>query len=161
MIDFVLKLLLIGAFTIIFLQDYKDRMVYWYLYPLVGILAFVLQVRNNGLSMSLINMIINLVFVCLILSIAYVYCRLRLKRDFLNEVFGLGDMLFFVCICASFSIVLFIVLFVFSLLFSLLLHIFLSNKNQTTVPLAGYMSVFFGIVYSISFVFDSRFLYFL
>jgi hypothetical protein len=53
------------------------------------------------------------------------------------------------------------VLFVFSLLFSLLLHsIFKKNQPEhETVPLAGYMSLFFGSVYIADFFFDCNFLY--
>ncbi|MDI1307437.1 MAG: hypothetical protein PSX42_21685 [bacterium] len=83
-----------------------------------------------------------------------------MKKPLLKEVFGLGDVLLFIFITFSFSIVSFFVLFVFSLVFSLLLHFVLQRKQiDKTVPLAGYLSLFFGVVYGISFLGYSNFLY--
>jgi hypothetical protein len=49
---------------------------------------------------------------------------------------------------------------VFSLVFSLVLHLALQYKNkEKTVPLAGYMSLFFGVVYAISFFCKNHLLY--
>jgi apolipoprotein N-acyltransferase len=68
--------------------------------------------------------------------------------------------LFFVCIAFSFSIVSFLFLFIFALLFSLLLYLVLKHRQtEKTVPLAGYMSLFFAVVYGISFFWECNFLY--
>jgi hypothetical protein len=155
-----LKLLLITIFFLILFQDYKDRKVYWFLYPIVGILAFVLQMEVVPIYSVLVNAGFNLLFVFVLLFVCYLYATLKLQRPLLKEVFGLGDVLFFIFIAFSFSIVSFFVLLIFSLLFSLLLHFVLQNRQtEKTVPLAGYMSLFFGIVYGISFFWDSNFLY--
>ena len=160
MIDAFIKIILIVVFALIFIQDIKLRLVYWFLYPMLGVLCFLVQASHNSLDNLLINSIVNSAFVFFILATSYGYSRLRLKRHFLNEVFGLGDVLFFFAICFSFSSLSFLILFVFGLFFSLLLHLFLKNRNQDqTVPLAGYMSLFFGVVYIISFICESSFLY--
>lgn len=156
----ILKLLLMGVFFLVFFQDYKDRKVYWFLYPIIGILVFVLQMQTASMYPALINSGFNLVFISLLLLVCYAYAKLKLRQPLLKEVFGLGDVLFFVCIAFSFSIVSFLILFVFSLLFSLLLHFSLQYKQtEKTVPLAGYMSLFFGIVYGISIFWECNFLY--
>ena len=153
-----LKLLLLLVFTLVLYQDFKSRLVYWFLYPIIGILAFAIQLHSLPLSIALTNLGGNLVFVVLILAVSMIYVRFR-KLDFKNTI-GIGDILFFLFIAGTFSIVSFLVLFVFSLLFSLILHLVLSNKNeQSTVPLAGYMSLFFGAVYAISFFWNDTFLY--
>jgi hypothetical protein len=55
--------------------------------------------------------------------------------------------LFFV-LAFSFSSISFIILFVFGLIFSLVLHLLLKKKSKhSTVPLAGYLSLFFSIAY--------------
>lgn len=152
------KLILIIVFTTIFYQDFKSRMVYWFLYPVVGILAFAVQLYHVPLAIGLSNFGFNLLFVSLILGISFIY--LRLRKLAITAAIGLGDILFFAFITFTFSIVSFLVLFIFSLMFTVILHFVLSSKKeQQTVPLAGYMSLFFLVVYTITFFHNSSFLY--
>lgn len=156
----VLKLLLLAAFSLIFFQDYKDRMVYWFLYPVVGVLVLLLQIQIIPINIALINSGFNLSFIVFLLVFCYLYARIKLKKSLLESVLGLGDILFFIAIAFSFSIVSFLVLFVFSLIFSLILHFVLQKKQtEKTVPLAGYMSLFFAVVYGVSFFCNFHFLY--
>lgn len=153
-----LKLLLIIVFAIVLFQDFKNRLVYWFLYPIIGILAFVIQLYSVPIQIALFNSGFNLLFIVLILGVSFVYIKIR-KLDFKNSI-GIGDVLFFIFISCTFSIVSFLVLFVFALLFSLVLHFVLNiKKEQQTVPLAGYMSLFFGVIYTISFCNINTFLY--
>ncbi|MFE3872478.1 hypothetical protein ACFX5F_14725 [Flavobacterium sp. ZS1P70] len=155
-----LRLLLIGVFLIIFIQDCKDRKVYWFLYPIVGVLVFVLQMEVVPIYYLAVNAGFNLLFVFVLLFVCYLYAVLKLKKPLLKEVFGLGDVLFFIFMAFSFSIISFFVLFVFALVFSLLLHSVLQHKQIVkTVPLAGYMSLFFGVVYVFVFFCEPNFLY--
>ncbi|MGN7811070.1 hypothetical protein [Flavobacterium sp. 22076] len=153
-----LKLILVIVFAFVLYQDFKSRLVYWFLYPIIGVLAFAIQLQNLPVSIALTNLGFNLLFVVLILLVSTLYIKFR-NLDF-NNTIGIGDILFFLFIAGTFSIVSFLVLFVFSLVFSLILHIVLNNKKeQATVPLAGYMSLFFGVVYAVSFCFNNAFLY--
>jgi len=69
-------------------------------------------------------------------------------RVHIKETIGMGDVLLFFALTCTFSLISFITLFVFSLVLSLLLHLVLSKREiQKTVPLAGYMSLFFAISY--------------
>ena len=155
----ILKLLLIGVFFLVFFQDSKDRNVYWFLYPIIGVLVFVLQIKEISIYPALINGGFNLGFVFLLILVCFVYAKLKLQQP-LSEVFGLGDILFFIAIAFSFSMVSFLILFVFALLFSLLLHLVLKRRQtDKTVPLAGNMALFFGVVYGISFFWECNFLY--
>ncbi|WP_281336238.1 general secretion pathway protein [Flavobacterium eburneipallidum] len=156
----ILKFVLIVVFFLVFFQDYKDRKVYWFLYPIIGAMVFVLQIQSVSIYPAFINTSFNLVFISLLLFVSYLYAKYKLQQPLLKEVFGLGDLLFFVSIAFSFSIVSFLILFVFSLVFSLLLHFTIRYKQtEKTVPLAGYMSLFFATVYGISFFWESNFLY--
>lgn len=153
-----LKILLIIVFAIVLYQDFKTRLVYWFLYPIIGVLAFAIQLYNVPSEIAFFNLGVNLLFVSLILGVSFLYTRFR-NLNFKNTI-GIGDVLFFIFISGTFSIVSFFVLFVFALLFSLILHFVLRNKKEyKTVPLAGYMSLFFGVVYASSFLFNSTFLY--
>ncbi len=129
----ILKLLLIGVFSLIFVQDSKDRKVFWFLFPVVGVLVIVLQINAISLYPALLNAVFNLGFVSLLLVVCLVYAKLKLRQPFLTEVFGWGDILFFVAIAFSFSIVSFLILFVFALLFSLLLHLVCVLKQGVAV----------------------------
>lgn len=153
-----LKVLLIIIFAIVLYQDFKSRLVYWFLYPIIGILAFAIQLYNLPTAVAFFNLGFNVLFVAIILGVAFLYVRFR-QLNFSNSI-GIGDILFFIFISGTFSIVSFLVLFVFALLFSLLLHFVLNNKKEyQTVPLAGYMSLFFGAVYVMTFLYNSSFLY--
>jgi hypothetical protein len=155
-----LKISLLSSFFLILYQDCKDRKVYWFLYPTIGIFSFLIQMNFLPIYSGLLNVGINLIFVTSLLVVCYLYSAFKLKKNLLQEVFGLGDVLFFVFIAFSFSIVSFFILFIFSLIFSLILHLALQDKQtEKTVPLAGYMSLFFGTVYTISFFYECNFLY--
>jgi hypothetical protein len=153
-----LKLLLISVFAIVLYQDFKDRLVYWFLYPIIGVLAFVIQLYNVPTTIAFFNLGVNLLFITLILGISFLYTRFR-NLNFANAI-GIGDILFFVFVSGTFSIVSFFVLFVFALLFSIILQqVLINKKKDQTVPLAGYMSLFFGMVYAMTFLSNSTFLY--
>jgi hypothetical protein len=155
----VLKLLMLSVLSFIFYQDQKDRMVYWFLYPTVGIIGFCMQLNFLVLEVLVLNSLINLIVIATLLAVLWVYSKLIRKQSLINNGLGLGDILFFVFLSLCFPIVTFIVLFVFSLLFSLLLHFLIKNKNSVTIPLAGYMSLFFAFVYGLSFFENSNFIF--
>lgn len=160
MIEILLKGLLIITFLVIFWQDTKDRLVYWFLYPLTGCLAIVIQVLQIGYVPALINSVINLVFVLLLVSVSYIYSKIIMKKQFVNGSIGLGDILIFVFLCFTFATVAFFILFVFALMFSLILHLSFKKKSiHNNVPLAGYLAVFFAAVYTVSFFIEPKYLF--
>lgn len=153
------KVMLLLSLTTVFIQDYKQRLVYFFLYPLIGILALFLHLKEANLQVMEMAFLTNLFFVLLLTGVCALYAKFKLRQK-LHDVLGFGDMLFFIFISFSFSTISFITFFVFSLLFSLLLHIVFKGKNENkTVPLAGYMSLFFAVIYLVSFFSESKFLY--
>ena len=156
----VVQGVLILIFLLIFYQDTKDRMVYWFLYPLNGILSFFIQWHYIGLMPTTANSLINICFVLIILGVGYAYSSAIMKKPFINGSMGSGDILLFLFLTFSFTTSTFILLFVFSLCFSLVLHLYLKNKTtHSTVPLAGYMSLFFSAVYIAAFFLEPKYLY--
>lgn len=147
MLIILIKVVLIITFGIIFFQDIKDRMVYWFLFPLVGLCVGILFFLKTLPELFYTSVLLNLVFVSMLLGIVFLYTKFKLKTTFSHAI-GLGDVLFLftlVFACASVS---FMILLPAALIFSLTLHLFLSkNKKNVTIPLAGYMSLFFGITY--------------
>lgn len=149
MIEKVASYIIILVLLIIFWQDYKQRLVTWLLYPLSGILAYLINFGNVGHLTASINSIVNLCFVSVMLLITYMYSKIVMKKKFINESMGSGDVLLLIFLCFSFATFSFIVLLILSLIFSLALHIAIKNNTkEKTVPLAGYISLFFAVVYA-------------
>jgi len=142
-----LKITLILTFLLIFYQDVKERLVWWFLFPIIGLISGILYVFETSFELFLYSILFNSIFILILLTVLYLYTKLKMKID-IKESIGLGDILLFFALTCTFSLISFITLFVFSLILSLLLHLILSkNDAQKTVPLAGYISLFFAISY--------------
>ncbi|KQC29389.1 hypothetical protein AAY42_05360 [Flagellimonas eckloniae] len=129
-------------------QDFKERKVFWFLFPLAMLLfGLLLFLNTNGLKIFIYYSAINALLVTAIVTILFVYTRLFLKKTFLNHSLGLGDILFFYAFGLGFPTITFVVLFVGSIVFSLL--VFLLSKKRlelSSVPLAGLMAFFLFFV---------------
>ncbi len=148
------KIATIIVLLTIFFQDIKTRMVYWLLYAIFGVLGFLIMIEHQVFISAINSSMINLSIILLVISTIFIYARLIMRKEFLNTI-GIGDLLLFFFLAFCFSNISFIILFVFSLLFSLILSILIKNKSdENTIPLAGYISLFFVFVYCLSF-FDS------
>jgi len=141
----IVKLILLITFGAIFWQDKKERLVHWFLFPIIAFCSGILIHENMIQELFILTSIINLLFVTSLILVIYFYSKFKLKTSIKNT-FGLGDALLFIALSFTFSSVSFLVLFVFGLIFSLIIHLTLKTK-QETVPLAGYLSLFFGLTY--------------
>lgn len=143
----LLKTILILCFGSILYQDIKERQVYWFLFPLVGIFCGALFFYHTLPELFISSVLMNLFFVGLLLLVTFVYAKVKLGTSIFNTI-GLGDILLFLGLSVSFATVSFIVLFISALVFALILHLIIKRyKAVITVPLAGYMSLFFAVVY--------------
>lgn len=143
----VVKLLILSCLLVMIYQDIKERAVWWFLFPVLLISAGYLHLSNSIQEMFIIESLLNVLILSCILSISFLYVRLKMKVSFFKSAFGIGDLFFFLILTVAFPTVAFIVILVFSLIFSLVLHLFVSKKEQT-VPLAGYSALFLILVYS-------------
>jgi len=141
----VIKVILILVLGFILYQDVKERQVYWFLFPIIALCAGFLFFFKTLSVVFLASIMLNLIFVSILLLVIFFYTKLKLKTNF-KQVFGLGDVLFFFAIAGSFSSISFMVIFTSALIFSLAIHLLLKSNVQS-VPLAGYMSLFFGLTY--------------
>jgi hypothetical protein len=144
------KLLLAFSLSIIFYQDLKNREVWLLLFPLFTITGGYLFFQKTIWQIYLYNILINLGIVLSILLINFSVARLILKKKFLSQVFGLGDVLFFLGFPLLFPTISFINFFVFSLLFTYVVHLIFNRrikKSKITVPLAGYMALYLLCIY--------------
>jgi hypothetical protein len=146
-----IKIILLLSLSIIFYQDFKDRKVWVFLFPVMAFTGFFLFYRQTILEVFLYSAIINLSIVGILILINYLFARFVLKKKFLKEALGLGDILFFMAFAVSFPTIAFINFFVFSLLFTFVLQFLLKKINTSrynNIPLAGCMSLFLMVVYT-------------
>ncbi|WP_339883480.1 prepilin peptidase [Polaribacter vadi] len=144
-------LIVIELFLIIFLglicfQDIKERKVsIWILFLGLVVGGYINYTYQHPI-VFLSNTIINCVFVVTVFLILWVYAKLKMKKN-IFEVFGKGDLFFFMLLAVSLPILSFLMVFIFSIIFALLVFILLKNRiKEKTVPLAGLQALFFGLV---------------
>ena len=143
----LLKAILITSLGLIFYQDLKERQVFWFLFPTFALCSATVFYQNTLPELFYISIGMNFIFVTILLLIVFLYIKIKLKSSF-KEAFGLGDVLMLLGLVFSFSTVSFLIIFVFSLLFSLVMHLVIKKYTRfQTVPLAGYISLFFVIAY--------------
>lgn len=152
-----LKIATIPTLFFIIQQDFKERKVYWFLFPLLGILLSTI----HFLSIELVEIFayyiaLNFLLISLVIIILYGITVGAFKKPFLNHSFGMGDLLFFYAFALGFSSLTFIILFTNSLLFALLLFWGLKKPLRwKTVPLAGLMGLFLLIILTLSIFIDN------
>jgi len=164
-----LQIILIISLAIIFYQDHKERMVFWWLFPVVAIGFAGLHIKTVGIQQFIIHSTFTLGIVIILFTVLSLYIKWRLGTFDFRSVIGLGDVLMLTALALGFPPVSFSTLLVFGLLFALVMHQLLKRlqtselstsfkdeqyrfsrkRNMTTqlkntVPLAGYLSLFFG-----------------
>ena len=141
-----LEILWILILGILFYQDMKDRNVYLWLLVFGILIGGCIHLQSQNFTVFLATISGNLIFIAIVFAILWLYAKIKLKKQ-IFEVFGAGDLLFFVLIAVSLPTVSFLTVFVFSLLFSLTVFmLFKEGFKEPTVPLAGLQSLFLGLV---------------
>jgi hypothetical protein len=146
MLIFDVPLLLL--FAIIAYQDFRQREVSWYLFPITFI-VIVLRALSELELYQLYNYFgINLLFITLQIAVLFIVYAIKNKKitNIINRYIGMGDLILFILLCASFSPILFGVFLLTSLIlltisFSIIQKISNIKNGKTTVPLAGGLSV--------------------
>ncbi len=142
-----IKTILIVCLGMIVYQDLKERQVFWFLFPIFALSGAGLFYKNTLPELFYISVGLNFMFITILLLFVFLYAKIKLKSSF-SQAFGLGDVLLFIGLVFSFSTISFLIVFVFSLLFSLVVHLIVKQFSKfQTVPLAGYISLFFGMIY--------------
>src|SRR5690606_12387 len=140
-------MLLLVTLLIIGIQDFKERMIYWFLPVLVLLYGSFLFYDVVLIEQFWIAVGFNFCFILFLLLSIYLYSRYKLKVS-LKEALGLGDILLFLALACSMNTVSFIITLIFSLIFSLSMHLVFKKKSTfNTVPLAGYISLFYIFVF--------------
>jgi len=142
----IIELVLMLILGILFFQDLKKRKVsVWILMLGIGLGGF-LNYQAQQPIVFLSNCLINITFILLIFLVLWLYATLKMKKN-IFQVFGKGDLLFFILLAISLPILSFLMVFIFSTIFALLVFMILKNRmTENTVPLAGLQALFFGLI---------------
>jgi hypothetical protein len=155
----IIKLLLIIVLIAICYQDFKERQVYLVLLILSGISMGFLYLSSSDPIIFFWNIAMNISVIFIIYSILFFYSLWRFKKH-LSQMFGSGDLLFFIILAIGFSTATFLVLFSLSLIFSLAIYKTIkSNLTIKTVPLAGLQALFISLIYTFNWIFQITNLY--
>jgi len=152
--------------------------VYWWLFPAIGISSGILHANEVGLEQFLIHIGFTCSMITILLAFILAYYKIRFKSFNLTKAIGLGDILFLFALAIGFAPLSFITLLVFGLVFSLILHQLMlsilsksesldatskSNtkiyKYEPSVPLAGYLGLYFMIVLFTDWFWTNLYLY--
>lgn len=149
---FYISLLLLLYITY---DDFKNRSVSIWVFFVLGVVWMIERLLNSNTLVFLLETFFNFVIIGLLVFLLYLYTKYQLKKKLFN-VFGIGDLVFFILIALRFSSLPFIVLFSFSFVFSLVLFLGIKKKlTQKTLPLAGLQAIFFNIVLFLLYFFPS------
>jgi hypothetical protein len=144
--DLVLNILLIFILGVIFYQDIQERKVTLLVLISGIVIGGLIHFQHQQWIVFVSNIFVNITFIALIFLLLLIYAKLKMKKN-IFDVFGKGDLLFFILLGISLPILSFVMVFVFSLIFSLIIFLLLKKKfTNQTVPLAGLQSLFLGLV---------------
>lgn len=141
-----LNLICAVVLIIIAYQDIKDRVVSWFWFLLLAICLGILHYFNSLFEVFLTHVLINFGFVLFVVLLLFGYIKLRGKLEF-SKAIGTGDIVMFIALSPAMASVSFMVCFVFSILLALVLSLVLNKNDKKQIPLAGYIAVFFLIIY--------------
>jgi hypothetical protein len=121
---------------------------------LIGFVGKAILYKNDILH----DFFLNTLFILLQLVCLTLYFSIKKKKLFniVDTYMGLGDILFFIVVCAVFSPVNFIAFYFISMILTLtgvLLYNFFSSRPATDIPLAGSMAAVLLLIVVTTFIF--------
>jgi hypothetical protein len=150
-----LKVFILITLLLIFIQDWKNRAVYWFLFPLLAAsLLFLNYLTHTGAEGIWQPTVINIGFLVLQLLLVTAYFSIKAKRpvNITRNLLGLGDILFLLSITFYLSVLNFLFFYIVSLVCVLLfwmLHQLIVSKKDKQIPLAGIQALLFTVLLAI------------
>jgi hypothetical protein len=141
-----LDLLSVLFLSIVFIQDFKERLISWFLPLLIFISLSAKAYYTLNITEVLTHVIINSTFISFQILLLTAWISLKNKKliNIIDTYLGLGDLLFFIAITAAFSPFQYILFYTFSISLTLLGFIIykaLYKNTRPEIPLAGSMAV--------------------
>jgi Flp pilus assembly protein protease CpaA len=131
-----------AALIAVAVQDFRHRLISWYLVPVLFLLFAWNSLCSLSLSEAAFYFVINLSFIIIQVLALTLYFSIKERRpvNIIDSRLGIGDILLFVALCAAFSPVNFIVFYLLSLVLTIAgytVSIFLLKGRSGSIPLAG------------------------
>lgn len=142
-------LILIFCLIFIFIEDHKHRLVHVLYYLGLFVSSIVVFVLNE---VSISNLYKSFVFLLLNLLILGGYLHLKgekISKDLSYGGIAIGDLVFLIAIIPLFHFINYAFFYVSGIVFSLFMFFVIQKTkldNKTTVPLAGYLSVYLLLI---------------
>ena len=138
-----IKIISLALLLTIFFQDWKDRAVYWFLFPLLAADLTYLHLYQPAMAADLLlSVAVNIGFLTVQIILLTAWFSVQQKKwiNITSGLLGIGDILFLLTISFYLSALNFLIFYVFSLLLILtgwVLWQSISRKKHTFIPLAG------------------------
>jgi len=130
-------------------QDFKERAVVSILFPVLFFLIGIYVVLKNGLQITLLQTVLNLVLILFFSVSLFLIYGIREKsfKRIINKKLGMGDLVFWASVTPLFSVLNFVLWFISSLVFTLIAYlcftlIYKQKKDEFKIPLAGFQALF-------------------
>lgn len=146
----VLKLIIIAALGMIFVQDASSRAVYWLLFPILATLILLYRLSIHPIADAWPVVLTNCMFLLAQLLLVSVWFTLKSGSwvNLTKQHLGWGDILFLCCAACYFSIISFIVFYIISLILVMIAWAVrqgTARKKSHHIPLAGWQALLMGI----------------
>lgn len=142
MIDSILNIALVVGLVLCVIQDLKYRGIHIVLFPIILLLTLY---SNYRMDLGWVDLLLSLTFLTVTIGILFLYIGLKESKmvNIFKKYLGIGDVLFFMAILPIFSFRNYILFFITGMILSMILHLLLNRfQKHTTIPLAGYLSVY-------------------
>lgn len=145
----IVVFLMLPILGLIFYQDIMFRKVSVILFPPFFLLTLIFSLQTQNVETIAVKSLINSLYLLLVVGVSYFYFYIRHGIRKISGILGAGDLLFLFCIISLFDLPQFVLFTTVSFLASLGIHllmrgVFAFYRIQTTVPLAGYLSLCLG-----------------
>lgn len=145
--ELFLILVQIAVLSLIVVQDFKHREVFWVLFPALFLCNTLIVIKFMDSSSILFNFLINgsIIFIHLIVLTLYFSIKNNKLTWIVNKYLGIGDVLMFLVMSVLFSPVFFIIYIITSLFGGLIFGVFarILKLKSVSIPLAGFLSLVF------------------
>lgn len=151
----LLLVLVIPVLIFITYQDFRERAVSVWLFPVLGSLFLVKNLTVIDYSQYLFNTLINIGFCLIQYAILTLYFSFKNKTiiNIADTVLGWGDIVFVLVLCFAFPPLMFFIYYMLSLVIATLIGFYFKLQNKT-VPLAGIQALVLTLwIIIISFIF--------
>lgn len=126
-------------------QDFKERAVTWFLFPIVFILGIIQVVLANEYWTEVLMSLSFVMIIFLSLTIYY-SIKYRKLHVIIDQELGLGDVLFLLILPLFMSSIYFLTFFVLSNLVAVMVFGLILIKERNRIPLAGVQALMLALV---------------